>query len=61
MRRTRIQDFRKVEEAKDLDSVVNDKRVGKRANKQKAKQRNRRYQNKLLKYLADSFNNKSED
>ena len=36
MRRTRIQDYTKIEEAKDLDSVVNDKRKRKRATKKKS-------------------------
>ena len=35
MRRTRIQDFEKIEQARDLERVVNDKRYLKRANKKK--------------------------
>ncbi len=55
MRRTRIQDYTKIEEAKDLDSVVNDKRKRKRANKKKATRRNRRYQNNLLNHLTKNI------
>lgn len=36
MRRTRVRDFNKIEKAKDLESLVNDKRVDKRATKKKA-------------------------
>jgi hypothetical protein len=32
MKRTQIQDFEKIEQAKDLEDLVKDKRVGKRAN-----------------------------
>ena len=35
MRRTRTQDYIKIERAKDLEMVVNDKRYLKRANKKK--------------------------
>ena len=35
MRRTRTQDYIKIELAKDLEMVVNDKRSSKRANKKK--------------------------
>ena len=33
MKRTQIQDFEKIDQAKDLDDIVKDKRTGKRANK----------------------------
>ena len=36
MRRTRVRDFNKIEKAKDLESLVNDKRVAKRATKKKS-------------------------
>lgn len=55
MRRTRVQDYKKINEASDLDLIVKDKRKGKRANKQKAKRRNRRYENNLLKHLAQNM------
>ena len=55
MRRTRIQDYTKIEEAKDLESVVNDKRQRKRATKKKATRRNRRYQNNLLNHLTKNI------
>jgi len=32
MKRTQIQDFEKIEQAKDLEDLVKDERVGKRAN-----------------------------
>ena len=48
MRRTRMQDYEKVDKATDLERVVNDKRKQKRASKSKAVRRNRRYQNNLL-------------
>ena len=55
MRRTRVQDYKKINEASDLDLIVKDKRKGKRANKQKAKRRNRRYENNLLKHLTQNM------
>ena len=48
MRRTQIQDFEKIDQAKDLDDLVKDKRTGKRANKKKAKRRNRYYGSTLI-------------
>ena len=51
MRRKRTQDFEKIEQARDLESVVNDKRYLKRANKKKATRRNRRYKNTLISHL----------
>ena len=56
MRRTRTQDYIKIERAKDLEMVVNDKRYLKRANKKKATRRNRRYKNNLMNYLAKNIN-----
>ncbi|MCH1402573.1 MAG: hypothetical protein L7U78_08625 [Schleiferiaceae bacterium] len=53
MRRTQIQDFEKIEQAKDLEDLVKDKRVGKRANKKKANRRNRHYGKDLLRHLKD--------
>lgn len=61
MRRTRIQDYTKIEEAKDLDSVVNDKRKRKRATKKKATRRTRRYQNKLLNHLTKNIDEEYKD
>lgn len=61
MRRTHIQDYKKINEAKDLDKVVKDKRQAKRANKRKAIRRNRRYENKLLRHLTHSINNEEEE
>ena len=51
MKRTQIQDFEKIEQAKDLEDLVKDKRVGKRANKKKANRRNRHYGKDLLRHL----------
>ena len=61
MRRTRIQDYTKIEEAKDLDSVVNDKRKKKRATKKKATRRNRRYQNNLLNHLTKNIDEEHKE
>tara|TARA_B100001093_G_scaffold520524_1_gene617653 strand:+ start:1357 stop:1542 length:186 start_codon:yes stop_codon:yes gene_type:complete len=61
MNRTRIQDYKKIEEAKDLDSIVNDKRKRKRANKKKATRRNRRYQNNLLNHLTKNIDEEYKD
>ena len=56
MRRTSTQDYTKIEQAKDLEMVVNDKRYLKRANKKKATRRDRRYKNNLMNYLAKNIN-----
>jgi|SaaInl6LU_22_DNA_1037377.scaffolds.fasta_scaffold01365_11 hypothetical protein len=61
MRRTRIQDYKKVDKADDLERIVNDKRKNKRASKKKGTRRNRRYQNKLLSFLSKSFNSDSDE
>ena len=55
MKRTQIQDFEKIEQAKDLEDLVKDKRVGKRANKKKANRRNRHYGKDLLRHLKANF------
>ena len=59
MRRTRTQDFVKIEQAKDLERVVSDKRYLKRANKKKATRRNRRYKNNLINHLIKNINKDS--
>lgn len=61
MRRTRIQDYKKVDKADDLERIVNDKRKNKRASKKKGTRRDRRYQNKLLSFLSKSFNSDSDE
>ena len=61
MRHTRIQDYKKVDKADDLERIVNDKRKNKRASKKKGTRRNRRYQNKLLSFLSKSFNSDSDE
>ena len=61
MRRTRIEDYKEVDKADDLERIVNDKRKNKRASKKKGTRRNRRYQNKLLSFLSKSFNSDSEE
>jgi hypothetical protein len=61
MRRTRIQDYKKVDKADDLERIVNDKRKDKRASKKKGTRRNRRYQNNLLSFLSKSFNSDSDE
>lgn len=55
MKRTQIQDFEKIDQAKDLDDIVKDKRTGKRANKKKAKRRNRHYGRTLLKHFKENY------
>jgi len=59
MRRTRVKDFSKIEQAKDLESLVKDKRVAKRATKKNAVRRNRRYKNNLLSHLTKGINDES--
>ena len=56
MRRTSTQDYIKIEQAKDLEMVVNDKRHLKIANKKKATRRDRRYKNNLMNYLSKNIN-----
>ena len=55
MRRTRTQDFEKIEQAVDMERVVKDKRYLKRANKKKATRRNRRYKNTLISHLKKNI------
>ena len=52
-KRTQIEDYKKVNNAADLDQVVRDKRTAKRANKKKAKRRNRHYVKTLLRHLKE--------
>ncbi|MBE9223641.1 hypothetical protein IQ215_13135 [Cyanobacterium stanieri LEGE 03274] len=52
-KRTPQDGLRDWEEAQNLDDLVMDKREGKRANKAKAKRRNRRYENRLLRGSID--------
>ncbi len=59
MRRTRVKDFNKIEQAKDLEILVKDKRVAKRAAKKNAIRRNRRYKNNLLGHLTKGINDES--
>lgn len=47
-KRTQISDYKKIERAEDLERIVKDKRVDKRANKKKQIQRNRHYEKALL-------------
>ena len=56
MRRTRTDDYINIERATDLEWVVFDKRHLKRANKKKAKRRNRRYKNNLMNHLVKKIN-----
>lgn len=60
MKRTQIQDFEKIDQAKDLDDLVKDKRKGKRANKKKAKRRNRNYGRTLLRAFKENYKNSEE-
>ena len=61
MKRTQIQDFEKIEQAKDLEDLVKDKRVGKRANKKKANRRNRHCGKDLLRHLKANFSSKESE
>ena len=61
MRRTRIEDYKEVDKADDLERIVNDKRKNKRASKKKGTRRNRRYQNKLLSFLRRGFSSDSDE
>ncbi|MEO0727929.1 MAG: hypothetical protein AAFZ63_25510 [Bacteroidota bacterium] len=47
-KRTQIKDAHQVQTVEDLDRLVKDKRTGKRANKRKAKQRQRHYVKTML-------------
>jgi len=47
-KRTSPQDMENWDDAQDLDSIVVDKRSLKRANGEKRRRRNRRYENRLL-------------
>ena len=56
MRRTSTDDYINIEQAKDLEWVVFDKRLIKRASRKKATRRNRRYKNNLMNHLAKKIN-----
>lgn len=60
MKRTQIQDFEKIDQAKDLDDLVKVKRKWKRANKKKAKRRNRNYGRTLLRAFKENYKNSEE-
>lgn len=51
-KRTQIRHYQNIEKADDLEKIVVDKRVNKRANKNKAKRRNRHYEKTLLRHLS---------
>jgi hypothetical protein len=56
-KRTSIKDYQEIEHAEDLDRVVKDKRVNKRASKQKKHRRNRHYVKTLLRHLSEAEDN----
>lgn len=60
MRRTQIQDFEKIDQAKDLDDLVKDKRKVKRANKKKGKRRNRHYGRTLLRAFKENYSGEQD-
>ncbi len=60
MRRTQIQDFQKIDQAKDLDDLVKDKRKVKRANKKKGKRRNRHYGRTLLRGFKENYSSEQD-
>lgn len=53
-KRTSIKDYQNIEHAEDLNRVVKDKRVGKRASRQKKHRRNRHYVKTLLRHLTEA-------
>ena len=60
MRRTQIQDFEKIDQAKDLEDLVKDKRIVKRANKKTAKRRNRHYGRTLLRAFKENYSGEQD-
>jgi hypothetical protein len=56
-KRTQIEQYQNIEKATDLEKIVVDKRSGKRANKSKAKRRNRHYTKTLMKHLSQDCEN----
>ncbi|MEM6643328.1 MAG: hypothetical protein AAF616_10135 [Bacteroidota bacterium] len=60
MRRTKQQLDSEIGDPEDLDRLIKDKRVNKRASKKKGKRRNRRYEKKILKHLTQTHDNEPE-
>ncbi len=54
-RRTSIKDYNKINSADDIDRVIKDKRIRKRADKTKQIQRQRHYRKVLLKKLSSNY------
>ena len=52
-KRTSPDDIQTWDDVPDIDRLVNDKRVSKRATPAKGRRRNRRYENRLLKSQVD--------
>lgn len=59
-KRTQIDDYQKIQKADDVDSYVKDKRVAKRAGKQKRNRRNRHYVKTMLRHLTEDQNQVDE-
>lgn len=61
MKRTDNQTLSDINDAPDLQKLVSDKRVSKRANNAKASRRNRRYENRILNsHTEDEFDDELE-
>ncbi len=54
-RRTSIKDYSKINSADDIDRVIKDKRINKRADKSKQIQRQRHYRKVLLRKLKTNY------
>ncbi|MEM1214953.1 MAG: hypothetical protein AAGJ82_04675 [Bacteroidota bacterium] len=60
-KRTQITDADKIERVEDVERLVKDKRTGKRANKQKAKQRQRHYVKTMLRQWRNHSSTDEEE
>jgi hypothetical protein len=62
MKRTDNQTLGDINDAPDLQKLVRDKRLGKRANNSRASRRNRRYENRILSsHTEDEFDDVAEE
>jgi hypothetical protein len=62
MKRTDNQTLGDINDAPDLQKLVSDKRLSKRANNAKASRRNRRYENRILSaHTEDKFDDVAEE
>jgi hypothetical protein len=62
MKRTDLQTLNDINDAPDLQQLIQDKRSGKRATTAKGTRRNRRYENRLLNaHRQEEFDSENED